>query len=386
MQEKTLPSKSEVKSQATPVYISLRVKLLVFFILLYALVFGGVSYWFYNFATDRVRDRLEEDLDTVLMGMAEEIDGDQFAALVEAGRAENPTAGYYPPQPEDDDATAISALYWGHAAFLYQQRQIIGDERVRFFTYVLSDTPGEVIFIGSSSALADPPGGAQFFARWSPDTADDFEILRQGTQKKTFFFEIYEDDFGEWISGYAPITDSDGNTVGAVGVDFLASYVREVQNDVQDGITLATGITSIAVIVMVTLIAGLLTRPVVALTRSAERIGEGDYDQDLSALTPGRTTDEIGKLAQVFEIMVGKVRQREEKLKKQVSDLQIMIDESKRQEQVDEIVDSDFFRDLQTKAKEMRAGFGKKPPVGSGTPAADESADEQQDESPPESE
>jgi hypothetical protein len=34
-----------------------------------------------------------------------------------------------------------------------------------------------------------------------------------------------------------------------------------------------------------------------------------------------------------------------------------MIDEGKRQDQVEEIVDSDFFRDLRQKARKMRQGF-----------------------------
>jgi hypothetical protein len=61
----------------------------------------------------------------------------------------------------------------------------------------------------------------------------------------------------------------------------------------------------------------------------------------------------------VFEIMVGKVAKREEKLKQQVAELQIMIDESKRQEQVEEIVDSDFFRELQEKARKLRQEFAQ---------------------------
>ena len=88
-----------------------------------------------------------------------------------------------------------------------------------------------------------------------------------------------------------------------VGIDFQATYVEKVQKDVQDGIVIATGITAILVIIMVVLISGVLTRPISALTRAAQRIGEGDYEQDLSTLTPGRLSDEIGKLAQVFEIM-----------------------------------------------------------------------------------
>jgi len=53
--------------------------------------------------------------------------------------------------------------------------------------------------------------------------------------------------------------------------------------------------------------------------------------------------------------MIGKVAKREEKLKQQVADLQIQIDHSKRDEQVKEIVDNDFFQTLQTKAYEMRS-------------------------------
>ena len=65
--------------------------------------------------------------------------------------------------------------------------------------------------------------------------------------------------------------------------------------------------------------------------------------------------DEINTLTDVFQIMIDKVAKREEKLKQQVADLQIQIDHSKRDEQVKEIVDNDFFKTLQSKAYEMRS-------------------------------
>lgn len=52
--------------------------------------------------------------------------------------------------------------------------------------------------------------------------------------------------------------------------------------------------------------------------------------------------------------MSNEVQAREQRLQKQVQDLKIEIDESKRQEQVSEIVDSDFFQDLQSKARAIR--------------------------------
>ncbi len=352
----TFPSPQEKKQERHPIFISLRAKLLVIFLLLFAVVSGGAFYWFYQFATDAVRNRLEEDLKTNLMGVASEMNGDEFAALLQASK-NAPEQGYYPPKPDEApaDQLNLSTLYWDQAQFLYEMRTAIGKDRVKFYTYIAGGE-NEVIFIGSSSAVAEQTG-AKFLDHWAPATASDTAVLLSGLNETTLYLTIYTDEFGKWISGYTPIVDSQGNKVGALGIDFQATYVEKVQKDVQNGIIIATGITAILVIIMVFLISGLLTRPITALTRVAERIGEGDYEQDLSGLTPGRFSDETGKLAEVIEIMVGKVHQREEKLKKQVAELQIVIDEHKRQEQVSEIVESDFFRELQDKARKMRQDF-----------------------------
>jgi hypothetical protein len=55
---------------------------------------------------------------------------------------------------------------------------------------------------------------------------------------------------------------------------------------------------------------------------------------------------------------------REQSLKQEIQQLRIEIDEVKRQKQVSEIVDTDFFQDLQAKARAIRSRR-------SGTPSAD---------------
>jgi hypothetical protein len=52
--------------------------------------------------------------------------------------------------------------------------------------------------------------------------------------------------------------------------------------------------------------------------------------------------------------MVDKVRLREQALRQQVEELRIEIDETNRQKQVSEIVESDFFQGLQERARTMR--------------------------------
>jgi HAMP domain-containing protein len=372
MQATTAQSPANLATKK-PIFISLRVQLLIGFLLLFGVAFGASYYWFYTFSDDLVKhrfydfttdaamERLKDDLATYLTGVSAQIDGDDFAALVAEG------------EPREDGYTD-DPRYWQQVDLLYQMRQI--DPRARFYTYAAGDAPNEVVFVGSSGARLDPPAGVQFLQSYVFPPADAAVILA-GLKEPTFYLTIYEDEFGSWISGYAPIYDSQKEVVGAIGIDMRAEYVRTVQQNlkddlqkdvlqnVQNAIIVATGVTSIGVIVMVFLISGILTRPIVGLTRIAGRIAEGDYEQDLTHLMPRRLADEIGTLAQVFGIMVDKVHQREEKLKKQVAELQIVIDEQKRQEQVTEIVDSDFFRDLQNKARKMRDDFaaaGSTPP------------------------
>ena len=58
--------------------------------------------------------------------------------------------------------------------------------------------------------------------------------------------------------------------------------------------------------------------------------------------------------------MIYKVYTREQSLRKQVEQLKIMIDDSKRKKQVEEIVESEFFQDLKTKAQKIRDNQGRK--------------------------
>jgi nitrogen fixation/metabolism regulation signal transduction histidine kinase len=110
----------------------------------------------------------------------------------------------------------------------------------------------------------------------------------------------------------------------------------------------------VALFVLVYIFSELFNRPILKLTNAAEQIGEGDYNQDMTSMIKGRYRDEISTLSQVFSIMVGKVREREQKLMRQVEELRIEIDTAKQESQVIEIVESDFFKDLQAKAGKMR--------------------------------
>jgi DNA-binding response OmpR family regulator len=90
------------------------------------------------------------------------------------------------------------------------------------------------------------------------------------------------------------------------------------------------------------------------LTAAATAVQEGTFDVgDLGEVTA--RPDSLGNLARVFEKMAGEVRAREQRLRQQVESLRVEIDQTRKAREVQEITDTDFFRDLQSRASALRA-------------------------------
>ena len=65
-------------------------------------------------------------------------------------------------------------------------------------------------------------------------------------------------------------------------------------------------------------------------------------------------SDQIGRLAHTFDRMAREVRAREQRMRRQIKELSVKIDEGKRRREVAEITETDYFRDLQQRAGELR--------------------------------
>ncbi|GGJ52039.1 ECF transporter S component [Deinococcus roseus] len=118
--------------------------------------------------------------------------------------------------------------------------------------------------------------------------------------------------------------------------------------------------TLVATILFTAANAGILaqsfSRPLIRLTEGARQMRQGKMSRETAETFRDRPgNDEIAELAQTFGTMALEVIAREQNLRKQVEDLKIEIDEAKRQKQVSDIVDTDFFRDLKSKASQLRS-------------------------------
>jgi HAMP domain-containing protein len=91
------------------------------------------------------------------------------------------------------------------------------------------------------------------------------------------------------------------------------------------------------------------------VTAAAAAVENGTFRTDHLTNVATRD-DELGQLARVFQTMVEQVREREAKLKQQVIDLQIEIDQVKLARQVEDITNSDYFQEICAEIQNLR-GF-----------------------------
>jgi DNA-binding response OmpR family regulator len=101
-------------------------------------------------------------------------------------------------------------------------------------------------------------------------------------------------------------------------------------------------------------------RNVAAVTEAAAAVESGSFDPEALTEVAGRT-DALGRLARVFQSMAREVQAREQRLRQEVRELRIEIDESRKAHQVAEITETDYFQQLQQKAQGMRRRAPPKP-------------------------
>ena len=356
-------------------FVSLQFKLIVGFTLIFTLVFAVTYYWFYDFAEREAMQQIKQGLYDTIVGATrtgilgadgkthindttEIINGDELEGLIKEGQVRS-------------DGLTDDPRYWSQVQVLCDIRRI--EPRASPYTYIKGDKPGEIIFITSwGGCLPNPDWNvfAKFRTPYDQNTGPnlagfDQVVFQTNTgwctyQDPTCTPEIYGDKYGSWVSAYAPIKNSKGEAIAALGIDFTSTYVNEVRQQILNKIYLAFSLTYLILFILVYFVAQFLSRPMIGLTRAAEQIGEGNYEVGLKYLdglnlSSKRSHDEIGTMERVFRSMIDKVYQREQTLRKQVEELKIVIDENKRNKQVEDIVDSEFFQSLKIKAQQMRS-------------------------------
>ena len=371
-----MPPSAEPKK---PKQLSLRTKVLIGFTLLFSGVFGFAFYWFYTFTIDRTTERLYTDMRQTVVGAAKELDPNEVVELYEQGTVYKDYLA--------DGGVPTDSIFQKHLALFQRVNDV--EPRAWLYTFVVveespddfeanvspaslanrppiidqerlanleEDASLSTVFLADLWVKHDPSKAAQFL---EPIPSNEFHIQAfrgEGLVDRP----LYDDGFfGSWITTYLPLKTAEGETVAVLGIDFEASYVKQVENAIRSRMLVGFLFIYLSLFFLVYVLSSFLTRPIVRLTNAAEKIGEGDYTYDLKSFEHGRLNDEVSTLAEVFALMVSKVKKREESLRLQVKELKVEIDEVKREKQVQQIVGSDFFQNLQSKSSRIRAAMKK---------------------------
>jgi len=148
-----------------------------------------------------------------------------------------------------------------------------------------------------------------------------------------------------------------------IAVQIIYVPAEEVFNSAIRSFTLVMGVFVITFALVILLINSLLKRyviqPVYVLSGLADKISaDENFATELESAALQSITkrpDELGSLAQVFKKMAADIQTRTGMLKNQVNQLIIKIDELRRHQQVADVVESEFFNDLQKRAREIRS-------------------------------
>jgi CRP-like cAMP-binding protein len=216
-------------------------------------------------------------------------------------------------------------------------------------------SPAEVETLAGSLKTRSLPAGQVLFSLGDP--GDEMILVREGK------IAIYMPDAGRPESGQALRIFKPGEVLGEMAlIDHLP---RSASARAESDSTIATlGLDDFRNLlasepeVAMSVMSGLSSRIryttdfIGEIRQWVKRLAEGNYE---AIQAPGEMQDtSLSALAADFVRMAGQVRAREEKLKQEVAELRIQIDDKRRKEQVNEITQSDYYLNLKEKLRAMR--------------------------------
>jgi len=188
-----------------------------------------------------------------------------------------------------------------------------------------------------------------------------FEASLDGTPVGSYY--EWQDADGALRDKYmscTPIGDRDLRVAATTYIDEFSQPIQQTEADINMIYAIARGflLAALAVLSALAVLLGLclawgISRPILEVANAAEKVEAGEYEA-VSLENVSRRSDELGRLASEFQRMVGQVHHREQRLKAQVQELRIEIDEARKQRDVAEITETEYFRQLLIKVEELK--------------------------------
>ena len=238
---------------------------------------------------------LRTNLANAAAGAALMVDGEVHRRLTAAG----PNAHRDPAFQDVIAALRRFKLTHPEVTYIYTMAKLPDTAQTRVVAFVV-DASEEVDrnrngVIDPDEVIADP--GDTY-------SAADAPRLLEGFDRAIVDDRIVSDQWGSWLSGYAPIRDAQGRSTGLVGVDLAAGHITRLTYDfmAHSGVLLVS--TLIAFLAGGVLVALRMRRPIVELQKGLLKVAQGDLDTKVDV----RSADEFRILADTFNFMIAELR------------------------------------------------------------------------------
>lgn len=193
------------------------------------------------------------------------------------------------------------ANYWELRAFLNEYREKL--DALYVYTIKLDQGTAAIMIDGQprDSEVASPIG--------EEAGTSDAELLRTVLQGVGSSSEIVDDPkYGQYLSGFAPITNREGKVIGILGVDISAGEVNEIRKDViLNNLPFMTGLLVLMAIIALSSFAIYIRKrlkPLGELKEIAERIHRGDLRNKITLRDQKKgPKDEVDVLTETFYSM-----------------------------------------------------------------------------------
>ena len=197
---------------------------------------------------------------------------------------------------EDEDPPTLE--------YIYMLMPVPGFPEEKYLIYLADsdylpvDADGDGSYEGDDDYAGNPIGNITI-----PVTPE----MYQGFQGEAIAEKDFtEDQWGDVvISGFVPIVDDAGTILAVLGMDYNVKSEANRINDLRT-IAIATVVVVFFLAVLVSvLMAQMLNRPIKKLQAGAERVAERDFSTQIDV----RSRDELGVLANSFNLMVTEIRE-----------------------------------------------------------------------------
>lgn len=177
------------------------------------------------------------------------------------------------------------------------------------YTVIKTDKPGIWQFILDGEE--DPKLVSHIGATYQ---VEKFPEMQKAFSEASADNDLTKDEWGYYLSGYAPIKDKTGKTVAMIGLDFSAEGVIKEESQITMVAELIILFGSLMSWYFCRKIANGFYIPILILINATRRIANNDFDCEI----PVKRRDEFGQLAISFNEMARRLKEYDQKLSLEV--------------------------------------------------------------------